>query len=84
MSGNGDSNPIVNLGYLAFGLMWLAFVPDREPLCAAYVSTAMEDSADNNPLFMKTNYILAACWGNVRFNRHLELVCGLQWSGAEF
>ena len=25
MSGNGDSNLIVNLGYLAFGLMWLPY-----------------------------------------------------------
>ena len=64
MSGNGDSNLIVNLGYLAFGLMWLASCLTKEPLCAAYVKYSYGgDSAYNNPLFMKTNYILAACWG---------------------
>ena len=64
MSGNGDSNLIVNLGYLAFGLMWLASCLTKEPLCAAYVKYSYGgDSAYSNPLFMKTNYILAACWG---------------------
>ena len=64
MSGNGDGNLIVNLGYLAFGLMWLASCLTKEPLCAAYVKYSYGgDSAYNNPLFMKTNYILAACWG---------------------
>ena len=64
MSGNGDGNLIVNLGYLAFGLMWLASCLTKEPLCAAYVKYSYGgDNAYNNPLFMKTNYILAACWG---------------------
>ena len=64
MSGSGDGHLIVNLGYLAFGLMWLASCLTKEPLCAAYVKYSYGgDNARNNPLFMKTNYILAACWG---------------------
>lgn len=53
-------------GYLAFGLMWLLSCLTREPVCAAYVKYNYfgEDSL-NNPIFMKTNYILAACWGTL-------------------
>ena len=64
MSGNGGVNLIVNLGYLAFGLMWLVSCITKDPLCAAYVKYSYGgDIAYNNPLFMKTNYILAVCWG---------------------
>ena len=36
----------------------------KEPLCAAYVKYNYGgESAHQNPLFMKTNYILAAAWG---------------------
>ena len=66
MGGNGGFNLIVDLGYLSFGLMWLVSCITKDPLCAAYVKYSYGgDIAYNNPLFMKTNYILAVCWGAV-------------------
>lgn len=51
-------------GYAAFGLMWLVSCFTKEPVCAAYVKYNYNgEDALNNPIFMKTNYILAACWG---------------------
>lgn len=61
-----DNMQIISIvaGYLAFGLMWLLSCITREPVCAAYVKYKYHgDDALNNPIFMKTNYILAACWG---------------------
>ena len=59
-----DGDITTNLGYLIFGLFWLLSCLTKEPLCAAYVKYNYGgDKAHNNPLFMKTNYILAACWG---------------------
>ena len=53
-----------NIGYLVFGLFWLLSCLTKEPLCAAYVKYNYGgESAHQNPLFMKTNYILAAAWG---------------------
>lgn len=53
-----------NIGYLVFGLMWLGSCFTKEPLCAAYVKYNYGgDDALNNPIFMKSNYILAAAWG---------------------
>ena len=40
MSGNGDSNLIVNLGYLAFGLMWLASCLTKDLSALHMLSTA--------------------------------------------
>lgn len=61
-TGNGDL--ATNTGYLVFGLFWLLSCLTREPLCAAYVKYGFGgEKALRNPLFMKTNYILAACWG---------------------
>lgn len=60
----GDGHLISNIGYLLFGLMWIASCFTKEPLCASYVKYGYGgDKALGNPLFMKTNYILAACWG---------------------
>lgn len=54
-----------NLGYLLFGLMWLGSCLAKKPLCATYVKYDYEgEAAMKNPLFMKTNYILAAAWGS--------------------
>ncbi len=62
ITGNGDLP--TNAGYLIFGLMWLGSCLTKEPLCAAYVKYGYGgDSALRNPIFMRTNYILAACWG---------------------
>lgn len=61
---NGDLT--TNLGYLGFGLLWLGSCFTREPLCAAYVKHNYGgESAKNNPIFMRTNYILAAAWGGL-------------------
>lgn len=59
---NGDIP--TNAGYLIFGLFWLISCLTKEPLCAAYVKYSYGgESARQNPLFMRTNYILAAAWG---------------------
>lgn len=55
-----------NIGYLVFGLFWLLSCLTKEPLCAAYVKYNYGgENAHQNPLFMKTNYILAAAWGTL-------------------
>ena len=55
-----------NIGYLVFGLFWLLSCLTKEPLCAAYVKHNYGgENAHQNPLFMKTNYILAAAWGTL-------------------
>ena len=62
ITGNGALP--TNIGYLVFGLFWLLSCLTKEPLCAAYVKYNYGgESAHLNPLFMKTNYILAAAWG---------------------
>jgi len=61
---SGRSDIWVVMGYLAFGLMWLLSCLTKEPVCAAYVKYNYNgEDALNNPIFMKTNYILAAGWG---------------------
>lgn len=61
-TGQGDVAVVV--GYVTFGLMWLYSCAVREPLCATYVKYDYGgDSALDNPLFYKTNHILALCWG---------------------
>jgi multimeric flavodoxin WrbA/putative sterol carrier protein len=51
-------------GYFSFGLMWLLSCLTREPVCAAYVKYNYNgEDALNNPIFMKTNYILVVYWG---------------------
>ena len=61
VTGNG----VITLcaGYLAFGLLWLCSCFTKEPLCAAYVKYSYGKDALRNPIFMRTNYILAAAWG---------------------
>ena len=64
VTGNGDIP--TNIGYLVFGLFWLLSCLTKEPLCAAYVKYNYGgENAHQNPLFMKTNYILAAAWGTL-------------------
>ena len=63
LSGEGDAAAIA-AGYLVFGLMWLGSCLVNEPLSATYVKYKYGgDRACKNLLFMKTNYILSACWG---------------------
>jgi hypothetical protein len=60
----GDGDMVAIVGYLVFGLMWLGSCFTKEPLCASYVKWNYGgDLALEIPLFMKTNYILAAAWG---------------------
>ena len=60
----GNSTLLSCAGFLVFGLMWLCSCLFKEPLCSTYVKYNYGgDAAYKNPLFMKTNYILAACWG---------------------
>ncbi len=62
ITGNGDV--VTNAGYLIFGLFWLISCLTKEPLCAAYVKYNYGgEVARKNPLFMRTNFILAAAWG---------------------
>lgn len=62
LTGAGDR--ATDIGYLVFGLFWLVSCMTKEPLCAAYVKYNYGgEAAYKNPLFMKTNYILAAAWG---------------------
>ncbi len=61
ITGNGQL--AVTLGYLIFGLLWLLSCLTKEPLCAAYVKYSYGKDALQNPIFMKTNYIIAAAWG---------------------
>ena len=64
LSGSGDLP--TNLGYLLFGLLWLGSCIVKEPLCSTYVKYDYgSERALRNPLFMKTNYILAAAWGTL-------------------
>ena len=64
ISGSGDLP--TNLGYLLFGLLWLGSCIVKEPLCSTYVKYDYgAEMALRNPLFMKTNYILAAAWGTL-------------------
>lgn len=52
--------------YLLFGLMWSTSVFLRIPLTANYsMNNYGEDKALQNPLFIKTNRILTACWGTL-------------------
>ena len=60
----GKGELAVCIGYAAFGLMWLLSCLTREPLCAAYVKKDYGgDDALNNPIFIRTNRIIAAAWG---------------------
>lgn len=53
-----------NLGYLLFGVLWISSCLLKEPLCACYVKYDYNgEDALNNPIFMKTNFILAMGWG---------------------
>ncbi len=62
ISGNGKI--ITNIGYIIFGLFWLISCFTKEPLSAAYVKYSYGgENALKNPLFMRPNYILSACWG---------------------
>lgn len=60
----GVTDALYVASYAAFGLLWLASCLSPEPLCAAYVKYGYGgDDALANPIFMRTNRILAVAWG---------------------
>lgn len=55
---------LVPLSYLSFGVMWLFSCLTRIPLTAHYSKVHYNgDDALKSPLFIRTNRILTACWG---------------------
>ena len=59
-----NASLLVCVSYLGFGLMWLLSNLTAIPLTAYYSSGKYGgDRAYGNPLFIKTNRILTACWG---------------------
>jgi len=55
---------VVPLSYLAFGVMWSVSCLRPVPLTAHYsMNDYNGEKALENPLFVKTNRILTACWG---------------------
>lgn len=58
------ASTLTPLSYLLFGIMWSTTVFLRIPLTAYYsMYDYGEEKAYSNPLFMRTNRILTACWG---------------------
>ena len=55
---------LIPASYLAFGLMWTVTTFMKIPLSAWYsMNNYGVEKALSNPLFMRTNRILTACWG---------------------
>ena len=55
---------LIPASYLAFGLMWTVTAFTKIPLSAWYsMNNYGVEKALSNPLFMRTNRILTACWG---------------------
>lgn len=55
---------VIPLSYLAFGIMWTASCFRKIPLTAHYSMNDYDgESALQNPIFIKTNWILTLMWG---------------------
>ena len=55
---------VVPLSYLSFGILWTLSCFRTVPLTAYYSMNSYNgEGALKNPLFVKTNRILTACWG---------------------
>lgn len=55
---------LLPVSYLLFGIMWMATVFLRLPLSAWYSINSYRGEREwENPLFLRTNRILTACWG---------------------
>ena len=59
----GKGQLVISLSYLLFGAIWLGSCLTKEPLCAAYVKYGYGNDALSNPIFVKTNSVIAAAWG---------------------
>ena len=59
---------IITLSYAFFGVMWLISIFCRIPLCAWYSARNYGgDDVFSNPLFLRTNRIVAGLWGILYF-----------------
>jgi multimeric flavodoxin WrbA/putative sterol carrier protein len=57
---------LVTFSYGLFGLLWIASLGTRIPLCAWYSSEKYGgDAAFHNPLFLLTNKIITIGWGGI-------------------
>lgn len=55
---------VIPMAYLSFGIMWTVTCFGKIPLTAHYsMNNYSGESALQNPLFMKTNWILTLMWG---------------------
>lgn len=54
---------VLPLSYLCFGVMWSVSCLCKLPLTAHYSVNDYSSEMLHNPLFLKTNRILTACWG---------------------
>lgn len=55
---------VITLSYLLFGSLWIVSLFCRIPLCAWYSANDFNgDEAFDNPLFIRTNRIIAGMWG---------------------
>lgn len=60
----GPERIMMPLAYLAFGIMWTVTCLGKIPLTAHYsMNNYNGESALQNPLFVKTNWILTLMWG---------------------
>lgn len=79
---------LLPLSYLLFGLMWLGTVFCRLPLSAYYsINSYRGEQEWENPLFLRTNRILTACWGALylvtpAWTYFLLLTPFAPWAGA--
>lgn len=61
-----ETNIILPISYLGFGLMWSVSCLTKIPLTAHYSANDYNgESAFLNPLFIKTNWILTLMWGTL-------------------
>ena len=59
-----DGRTILPLSYLSFGVMWTVSCSGKIPLTAHYsMNDYNGETALDNPLFVKTNWILTLMWG---------------------
>lgn len=59
-----NTDILLTVSYLAFGLMWTVSCFTKIPLTAYYSANDYNgESALSNPLFIKTNWILTLMWG---------------------
>lgn len=62
-----DSNILVPISYIIFGIIWLVSCFLKIPLTAYYSVNEYGDEYLSNPLFVKTNRILTLCWSVAYF-----------------